>query len=85
MSSTLLCLLAERLNINAGSRSGGGGSQRVDTLGFLFDRPNLLSERARREGLYVQLKVFLLQTVRQGLSFYPLNTTGRLVKVGPTR
>ena len=71
MSSTLLCLLAERLNINAGSRSGGGGSQRADTLGFLFDRPNLLSERARREGLYVQLKVFLLQTFKARSVFLP--------------
>lgn len=52
MSSTLFPSLAERLNINAGSESGGGGSQRTDSFGFLFNRSNLLSEREEggREG-----------------------------------
>ena len=50
MSSTLLRSLAERLNINAGSGSRGGGSRQADGVGFLFDRTNLLSEKDRREG-----------------------------------
>lgn len=58
MSSTLLCPLAERLNINSDSRSGGGGSQQTDRVGFLFNKPNQLSGEARREGLSVQLESF---------------------------
>lgn len=50
MSSTLLGPLAEGLNINAGSRSGGGGSQQADSVGFVFDAPNQTGERHRREG-----------------------------------
>lgn len=54
MSSAPPRPLAERLNINTDSRSVGGGSQRADRVGFLFDKPNLLRGKARKEGLNFQ-------------------------------
>lgn len=58
MSSTQRCPLAERQNINADSRSGGGGSQQPGPVGLLFKAPNLLSRTAGTEGSYPQFRSF---------------------------
>lgn len=62
MSSTQLCPLAERQNINVDSGSGGGGSQQAGPVGLLFNAPNLLHWTARTEELGDNLEAFLLQT-----------------------
>lgn len=56
MSSAQLCPLAERQNINADSRSGGGGSHKAGPVGFLFNAPSPLSRTARREGMHTQFR-----------------------------
>lgn len=58
MSSTQLCPLADRQNINADSRSGGGGSQQAGPVGLLFNATNLLSRTARTEGFYPPFRSF---------------------------
>lgn len=58
MSSAQLWPLAERQNINADSRSGGGGSQQAGPVGFLFHAPSPLSRTARREGMHTQFRSF---------------------------
>lgn len=58
MSSTQRCPLAERQNINADSRSGGGGSQQPGPVGLLFKAPKPLSRTAGTEGSYPQFRRF---------------------------